>query len=194
MARGFAFRFPRVEQALKDILDESTACLIRAASADELPDSAYMRERPANRLLLQQTDFPLPVEQIFPFFTQLANLGALTPSAFAFEVDAPEKIELAAGAVIEQRWRTVIELWEPGRRFADAQHRGPFASWWHEHSFEPLPDGGCRMTDRVYYATPLGLVGQPVRSAFVEPQLRTIFAWRARALSRRFGGQVLPPA
>ncbi len=41
-------------------------------------------------------------------------------------------------------------------RFVDEQRRGPFKSWWHEHSFSTLPDGGTLMTDEVRYATPLG--------------------------------------
>ena len=45
----------------------------------------------------------------------------------------------------------MIEQWRPGEKFVDAQARGPYRAWWHEHRF--VSDGDATiMTDTVYYA------------------------------------------
>ena len=64
------------------------------------------------------------------------------------------------------RWLTRIEEWEPGRRFVDAQLRGPYRLWHHTHTFEPDGDGTI-VRDRVRYALPLGPLGELARRAFV---------------------------
>ena len=33
------------------------------------------------------------------------------------------------------RWRSEITAWDPPHRFADAQVKGPYRQWIHEHSF-----------------------------------------------------------
>ena len=68
---------------------------------------------------------------------------------------------MATGAMIDYRvrvgplpvrWRTRITTWEPGRRFADLQEKGPYRFWWHEHTFHA--DGPRTvMEDRVYLHT-----------------------------------------
>jgi hypothetical protein len=80
----------------------------------------------------------------------------------------------------------VIEQWEPGRGFVDAQHVGPYRCWWHEHRFEPM---GARtaMTDRVQFAVPFGLLGRMVSATYVQGTLRRIFAYRRWAMRLRFG-------
>lgn len=55
---------------------------------------------------------------------------------------------------------TVTEYDRP-RRFVDEQQRGPFGSWWHEHTFEER-DGATHMTDKVRFTSPLGLLGWTV--------------------------------
>ena len=52
----------------------------------------------------------------------------------------------------------VVEYERPAR-FVDAQVRGPFASWRHEHRFAELVDGSTTMTDVVRYRSPLGPIG-----------------------------------
>ena len=52
----------------------------------------------------------------------------------------------------------ITELDRP-RRFVDEQVAGPFASFRHEHLFEPY-GGGTRMIDRVTFTAPVGVVGR----------------------------------
>ena len=83
-------------------------------------------------------------------------------------------------------WRTVIERWEPGALFVDAQHRGPYRAWWHEHHFHADGDRTI-MEDRVYYAPPLGPLGRVAHALFIRRMLASIFAYREAAVRLRFG-------
>ena len=88
------------------------------------------------------------------------------------------------------RWRTVIEHWAPEHCFVDAQTRGPYHGWWHEHYFRR--DGsGTVMEDRVYYTPPLGLLGRVAQALFVAPQLRQVFGYRTQAIRQRFAATPL---
>lgn len=145
------------------------------------------------RLVVRQW-FPAPPERLFPFFADAKNLEAITPPWLGFRIITPLPIEMRAGALIEYRlslfgvpmsWTTVIAAWEPNRRFVDLQRRGPYSYWHHEHHFDPHR-GGTLMTDTVDYRLLLGAVLDPL---FVRRNLRTIFEYRARVLSERFGGR-----
>jgi ligand-binding SRPBCC domain-containing protein len=51
----------------------------------------------------------------------------------------------------------ITELDEPNR-FVDAQLRGPFKAFRHEHSFRPITDG-TEMLDNITFRAPLGPLG-----------------------------------
>ncbi|HVZ89821.1 MAG TPA: SRPBCC family protein [Polyangia bacterium] len=106
------------------------------------------------------------------------------------------------GAIIEYRlslfrfpfrWRTVIEVFEPGSRFIDVQANGPYALWRHLHEFVDVP-GGTMIRDRVEYALPLGPLGELAHALFVRRQLEQIFDYRRSVIERDFAReQDLPP-
>ncbi len=54
---------------------------------------------------------------------------------------------------------SAITAYMPPHRFVDEQQRGPFESWWHEHSFTPLTTGETLMTDDIRYQAPYGRLG-----------------------------------
>ncbi|MEL6547661.1 MAG: SRPBCC family protein, partial [Myxococcota bacterium] len=86
------------------------------------------------------------------------------------------------------KWRTVIERWLPGEGFVDAQHKGPYRSWFHEHVFEE--DGGNTiMTDRVWYSPPFGPLGWIAHAVFIRGMLKGIFEYRSTRVRLRFGAQ-----
>jgi ligand-binding SRPBCC domain-containing protein len=70
-------------------------------------------------------------------------------------------------ARIPFRWRTRIELWDPGRRFVDVQVRGLFSLWEHIHTFDQR-DGGTLIHDRVLYRTPYGPLGTAQASMMLD--------------------------
>lgn len=146
-------------------------------------------------LFLAVQDLPAPREQVFAFFSDPANLEALTPPWLAFEVLTPAPLPRGEGAVFDYRirvrglpvrWRTLIEAFVPGERFVDRQIAGPYALWHHTHRFEDLPGGGTRMTDQVRYRLGWGLPGRIVTALWVRRDVARIFAYRRKALAERF--------
>ncbi|HEX8855589.1 MAG TPA: SRPBCC family protein [Thermoleophilaceae bacterium] len=138
----------------------------------------------------------LPAEpgEVFDFFADAHNLEAITPPWLGFQVITPGPVGMGVGTRIDYRlrlhgvpihWRTRIEIWEPGRRFVDAQERGPYALWHHTHSFEKR-GGETLMRDVVRYAVPFGALGEVARRLLVERDLERIFDYRAAAVARNF--------
>jgi uncharacterized protein (TIGR01777 family) len=200
---GFAFRFGTIDAALRDLLTaDDTVEIERLDDPALIPQSDYTAKRRPRYLMRQRTVIDAPIDQVFPFFSQAANLGAITPPGMSFAIQTPAPIAMGQGTVIDYRiklgplpmpWRTVIERWEPGVCFVDAQHRGPYRCWWHEHHFRA--DGHRTiMEDRVYYAPPLGLLGRIANRLFIAPMLKLIFGYRRRAIRQRFGEAPLRPA
>ncbi len=62
--------------------------------------------------------------------------------------------------------------------FVDEQVEGPFASWVHEHRFEPAEAGRTRMLDRITYAPPFGAAGALADSLLIRRRLQRTFRYR----------------
>ena len=151
------------------------------------------------RRLEREQWIPAPPDAVFAFFSDAANLDAITPAWLGFRILTPLPIELRAGARIEYRlrlagvpvrWLTRIERFDPPGGFVDVQERGPFALWEHAHRFLPR-DGGVLMHDSVRYALPLGGLGAVAHALAVRPALQAIFAHRAARVSELFGAPPL---
>lgn len=144
------------------------------------------------KLLQRRQRFCQSREELFPFFADAYNLERITPPWLKFRVLTAAPIEMHVGTLIDYRlslygipvrWRTEIRGWDPPHRFVDAQLRGPYRLWVHEHRFEDDGDG-CLMIDRVEYISPVGwLVHRPL----VTPQVERIFDYRCDALRKIFG-------
>jgi len=129
---------------------------------------------------------PLPVSRVFEFFSDAANLDAITPPWVHFQIITPRPIAMKPGALIDYKlrirglpiyWQTEITHWEPPYRFVDRQIKGPYRQWIHEHTFEEK-DGGTTIRDKIDYAVP-GWIFEPILHAlFVGPDVRKIFAYR----------------
>ena len=148
------------------------------------------------RRLEREQHLPHPPEDVFPFFADALNLERITPPWLGFRVIGPDAIEMGPGTLIEYRlrlhrvpvrWLTRIEVWEPPLRFLDAQVRGPYRVWRHEHTFTAERRGGAEgtlMRDRVDYGLPLGPLGAVAHRLFVRRDLERIFDHRASAVAR----------
>jgi ligand-binding SRPBCC domain-containing protein len=110
-------------------------------------------------------------------------------------------VELGPGTIIDYRlrlfgipfrWRTHIEVFEPGVRFVDVQLRGPYRLWHHTHTFEDAPEGTL-VRDRVVYALPLGALGDLVQPLLVAPMLDRIFDHRRERIAALIGGSAAAP-
>ncbi len=157
------------------------------------PGAALVRIREVTpSSLTREQVLPGRPDEVFRFFADAANLEAITPPWLRFRIVTPQPIRMEPGALIEYRlrlhgipirWLTRIEEWEPGRRFVDAQVKGPYALWRHTHSFEEHPDGTL-MRDTVEYALPFGPLGRLALLAFVRRDVERIFDFRAAALHK----------
>lgn len=197
LALGFRFRFTEIDEALRDALDggRSSVTIEPVRDASSLPPSEYVEQRRPRYRLEQRTLIDAPLSEVFDFFRRAENLGAVTPPALAFEIQTPTPIPMAEGqriayrirlGPVPMRWLTRIDAWEPRERFVDAQLRGPYRAWYHEHLFEARGDHTL-MIDRVWYAPPLGPLGAIAQRLFVGQTLRRIFGYRRAAIALRFG-------
>ena len=141
------------------------------------------------------TLLPLPVSEVFGFFSDAENLERITPPELAFQILTPTPIDIREGTIIDYRlrlfgvpfhWRTRIVHWQANERFIDEQVRGPYRSWRHLHTFAEC-DNGSRMTDRVEYRLPLQPAGS-LALPLVRRQLDRIFRYRASAIRQLLGG------
>ena len=135
----------------------------------------------------------LPLEEVFPFFADAANLDDLTPPWLHFHIVTPPPIAMREGALIDYklrvhgiplRWRTLISAWQPPHRFVDEQIRGPYRQWIHEHLCESR-EGGTLVRDVVRYAVPFDFIAH---RWLVRPDVERIFRYRMEALRCRFDG------
>jgi ligand-binding SRPBCC domain-containing protein len=136
--------------------------------------------------------FPCSCADAFAFFSEAANLDAITPPWLNFRTLTAGPIVMRTGTLIDYqlhihhipiRWRTEIKAWEPPTRFIDEQLRGPYRLWIHEHNFEARR-GGTLMRDRVRYATPFDWL---VHALLVRPEIERIFAYRKEQLRGKLG-------
>lgn len=142
----------------------------------------------------ESTLLPLPIEQVFAFFSKAENLQAITPPELSFRIKTPLPIVMKQGALIDYDlklsgipfgWRTRITHWEPPYAFADEQLKGPYAVWFHTHTF--ADEGGrTRMDDEVLYKLPLWPLGE-VGYPFVKRKVERIFRYRRAKIREILG-------
>jgi ligand-binding SRPBCC domain-containing protein len=134
---------------------------------------------------------PAPIDRVFAFFADAANLQALTPPWVHFAFVSRLPVEMRRGALIEYRlrirglplrWTSEITRWEPPHVFVDEQRRGPYRLWVHTHRFTEAR-GGTIVDDQVRYRVPGGVL---VDRLIVGPDVRRIFRYRREALKKRF--------
>lgn len=133
--------------------------------------------------------------EVFAFFKDPANLARLTPPWLGFSILGSTDAEVREGTEIRYRiallgvplkWRSRITAYEENSHFSDEQLSGPYARWFHTHSFRQLPDG-VEMTDTVEYELPFGPLGRLVHWVIVRHQLRAIFDFRTAAIADCLG-------
>jgi ligand-binding SRPBCC domain-containing protein len=143
---------------------------------------------------------PASLDEVWDFISLPGNLKEITPDYMGFDITSknlPEK--MYPGMIISYKvrpvlgiamtWVTEITHVSDKRYFVDEQRIGPYAIWHHQHIIEPY-ENGVMMTDIVTYRPPLGFLGSMVNALFIKRQLEGIFAYREKALKKRFPGPV----
>jgi ligand-binding SRPBCC domain-containing protein len=139
---------------------------------------------------------PATMGEVWDFISSPQNLKEITPDYMGFDITSenlPEK--MYPGMIISYKvrplfgipmtWVTEITQVAEKRYFVDEQRVGPYALWHHQHHIEPY-ENGVMMTDIVSYKPPLGILGRLANAILIRRQLEGIFAYREKALKKRF--------
>ena len=140
---------------------------------------------------------PISLEAAWDFFSNPANLQAITPEKMGFQIVSKHHgTKMYAGQIIEYTvkpvmnipmyWMTEITQVKDNSYFIDEQRFGPYSLWHHQHHFKAI-EGGVEMTDIIHYKNPLGFIGRIFNSIFVEKQLTEIFDYRYKKVEELFG-------
>ncbi|HET8734021.1 MAG TPA: SRPBCC family protein [Anaeromyxobacteraceae bacterium] len=159
---------------------------------------------------------PVPLDRVWRFFSDPANLPRLMPPELAAEIrsiapappsadgavhDASARVGAGTEITLSVRllpplplrtaWVARIVEFEPGRHFTDVQVKGPFRHWRHRHGFEAAPlDGadGTIVQDDLEYDVGFGALGDALARWFVGARIRQTFEERQRRLEHLLRG------
>jgi len=140
---------------------------------------------------------PVSLDKAWNFFSNPANLQAITPDNLGFNIISSHHGELMyPGQIIEYKvspflgipiyWMTEITHVADKKFFVDEQRFGPYKMWHHQHHFKEIP-GGVEMTDIVHYKNPFWILGNVANTLFVRKQLQSIFDYRIKKVEELFG-------
>jgi ligand-binding SRPBCC domain-containing protein len=121
------------------------------------------------------------------FHDDPVSLAAITPPPVRVTIQRFDKPVRAGSRVIFRlsvgpigvTWDGAIAEYVEQKYFRDVQSKGPFGAWSHTHSFTAEADG-TRVSDRVEYEPPLGLIGKLIDPLLVRPSLAYLFNYRAK--------------
>lgn len=113
-----------------------------------------------------------------------------SPEAFAPGAHYRYRLKLHGVPV---RWKTEITKVDPPHYFEDRQAQGPYASFVHEHFFEP-DEAGTLVRDVIRYRPPGWLLAPMVNRMIVRPDLARMFTHRHATLASLYEGDGDPAA
>lgn len=135
-------------------------------------------------------ELPQPLDKVFAFFADVANLQRITPPELNFSILTPLPVAMQEGATIDFmlsllgvpfKWQTEISVWDPPHMFVDRQLEGPYAEWVHRHTFRDSGDGKTIVEDDVTYSLPSQPLGE-LAHPLVRKQLEKIFSYRQETI------------
>ena len=139
---------------------------------------------------------PITLDKAWDFFSNPANLQAITPDNMGFKVTSEyHGDKMYAGQLIEYivkpvlgipiYWMTEITHVVDKKYFVDEQRFGPYSLWHHQHHFKQTANG-VKMTDIVHYKIPFWFLGDIANSLFVRKKLKSIFDYRFEKVETLF--------
>ena len=139
---------------------------------------------------------PISLNEAWNFFSNPANLQAITPENMGFKVISDyHRDKMYAGQLIEYivkpvlsipvYWMTEITHVDDKKYFVDEQRFGPYSLWHHQHHFKETAKG-VEMTDIVHYKIPFWIFGDIANALFVRRKLESIFDYRFEKVKTLF--------
>jgi ligand-binding SRPBCC domain-containing protein len=133
-----------------------------------------------------------PIERIFDFLTSSENFTKIVPADLQLRlVQAPPQMALGArfevqilGFGLPQNVIYEITEFIHPHRFQEAQVKGPLGRYVHDHDFAPQEDGTVRVTDRIDFEPPGGLLGFLLTAERLKTSLEQGLTHRHRELKR----------
>jgi ligand-binding SRPBCC domain-containing protein len=139
----------------------------------------------------------ITLEQAWEFFSNPANLQAITPNNMRFKILSGDNgATVQKGQILEYKvspvlgiglyWKSEITEVQSPTYFADLQLKGPYAYWNHRHYFKAI-EGGVEMTDMIEYKNPVWVLGDLANILFIKRKLRQLFEFRYKKMEELFG-------
>jgi ligand-binding SRPBCC domain-containing protein len=146
--------------------------------------------------LYYRQELKLPIEQAWAFFTSPYHLNEITPDFFNVAITSKVPEEIYAGLLISYEMRAIFGtpmIWlseishcDKPRRFVYQQSIGPFRLWSHEVALKEQ-NNIIIVEDIIFYAMPMGWLGQLINGLLIAQKLEQIFAVRHDFLQAKWG-------
>ncbi len=145
--------------------------------------------------LYQSQALDMTIPEAWQFFSSPYNLNAITPEFFHVDILTPVPDAIYAGLMIQysmkavwgipMTWLSEVSHCEAPYRFMYDQRVGPFKFLSHEVRLTKL-ENGIQLEDIIFYAMPLGWLGQFLNKILIGSKLEQIFNARHDYLESRW--------
>ena len=135
-------------------------------------------------------------QQAWAFFSSPYNLNDITPEFFHVTITSKVPDKIYAGLMISYRmkavfgipmvWLSEVSHCDEPKRFVYQQRIGPFKFWSHEVCLTEQ-ENGIVLEDIMFYAMPLGWLGQLINVMLIAGKLEHIFNIRRDYLQGQWG-------
>ncbi|MDP3009925.1 MAG: SRPBCC family protein [Methylococcales bacterium] len=146
--------------------------------------------------LYRQQTLTMSDQDAWSFFSSPYHLNDITPDFFHVTITStvPEKIyaglmisyQMKAVFGIPMNWLSEVSHCDEPKRFVYEQRIGPFKFWSHEVCLTEQQNG-ILLEDIMFYAMPLGWLGQLINRVLIADKLERIFDTRHAYLQSKFG-------
>lgn len=145
--------------------------------------------------LYRRQQLNMTLEEAWDFFSSPYHLNDITPVFFQVEITSRVPQKIYAGLMISYRmkavfgipmaWLSEVSHCDEPKRFVYQQRIGPFKFWSHEVCLTETPSG-IQLEDIMFYAMPLGWLGELLNRWLIADRLEKIFDTRRDCLDRKW--------
>jgi len=146
--------------------------------------------------LYRQQTLTMTAQDAWSFFSSPYHLNDITPDFFHVTITSKVPEKMYAGLMISYQmkavfgipmsWLSEVSHCDEPKRFVYEQRIGPFKFWSHEVCLTEQQNG-ILLEDIMFYAMPLGWLGQLVNRVLIADKLERIFDTRHAYLQSKFG-------